>query len=165
MSMILYRKRKEEKGVRHYYVRVEKRWIEVEKEIYMVYEADAKRELRRWKEESDFEFLSYEKIIDDYEADDSLSGYIPTALQSRSAEEYCFDYSDFSDDAEFLAWFKEEVRKMPVDRQAFLNLFKDCGCSFRSVAEKTKMPKTSVTRFFQELFAEMVEKYYNEVIG
>ena len=87
MSMILYRKRKDEKGVRHYYVRVEKRWIEVEKEIYMVYEADAKRELRRWKEESDFEFLSYEKIIDDYEADDSLSGYIPTALQSRSAEE------------------------------------------------------------------------------
>ncbi len=165
MSMILYRKRKDEKGVRHYYVRAERQWVEVEKEVYMVYEADAKRELRRRKEEANFEFLSYEKIIDDYEADDSITGYIPTALQSNSAEEYCFDYSVFSDDAEFLAWFKKEVRNMPVDRQAFLNLFKDCGCSFRSVAERTKMSKTSVTRFFKELFAELVSKYYNEVIG
>ena len=160
-----YRVEKDDNEVKHYYLRAEGQWVEVEKEVYLLYESDDKSEYRRRIEESEYEFLSIEKLMEDCDSDDSVSGYIPDALHSCSAEEVCFNYSDFSYDAEFLAWFRNEVRHMPVDRQAFLNLFERCNCSIRKVSKIVRIPKDTIGRFLKKLFHEMTKRYYNEVIG
>ena len=157
-----YYSKKNADGTKNYYVRAGNQWVEVEKEVYLVFESDWKREMRRWEEESQFEFLSVEQIMDDYESDESVSAYVPEALQTQSAETECFECSDFSDDAEFLAWLKRKIRRMPVDRQVFLKSFFDCNCSARFMAERYHLSKNTLSRFLKRLFEEIEAQYCEE---
>lgn len=160
-----YRVEKDEHEVKHYYVRAEGQWVEVEKEVYSLYETDYKSEYRRRIEESEYEFISIEKMMEDCESDDSVSAYVPSALQTRSAEEECFEYRGFSDNAMFMTWFRNEVRRMPTDRRALVNLYLRCNCSTRRVADKVKLPRMTVYRYYTDLFQELRKQYTEEVLG
>ena len=157
-----YYSKKNADGTKNYYVRAGNQWVEVEKEVYLVFESDWKREMRRCEEESQFEFLSVEQIMDDYESDESVSAYVPEALQTQSAETECFECSDFSDDAEFLAWLNRKIRRMPVDRQVFLKSFFDCNCSARFMAERYHLSKNTLSRFLKRVFKEIEAQYCEE---
>ena len=157
-----YYTKKNADGTKNYYVRAGNQWVEVEKEVYLVFESDGKREMRRWEEESQFEFLSVEQIMDDYESDESVSAYVPEALQTESAETRCFECSEFSDDAEFMAWLKRRIRRMPIDRQVFIKLFFECNCSARFMAERFQLSRNRVNIFLKKVFEEIAAQYYEE---
>lgn len=161
----IYRMKMDETGKKHYFIRVERKWVEVEKDVYLLYVCDDRKNRRRIKKEQEMgiEFVSYNKLMDDYNADDAVTAYVPTALLTRSAEDAYFDCDEMSDDAEFLEWLKKRKESFPIDKQILLKAMAESNYSGLALAERVGVSTSSMYYYLRREFKSLVQQYYREV--
>lgn len=164
MKDIDYRTEVDEKGVRHYFVKAEGQWVEVEKAVYLVFAWDDRKKRRKERErrEAGIQFVSLDKMVDDYYSEDAKGAKTPIVLQSASAEEDYFDLEQSTDDNAFLEWFQRRYPKMPLDRRVFFMALDELRYSGRALAEKMNMPSSTMHYQLKRLYEEIAEQFRSE---
>lgn len=161
----IYRMKQDANGKKHYYIYAERQWVEVEKDVYLLYACEDRKNRRRIKKEQEMgiEFISYEKLMDDYNSDDSVTAFIPAPLLSRSTEDDYFGRDELSDDAEFLAWFEKKKETFPIDKKILLKVLAESNYSGLALAERMRVPTSSMYYYLRGEFESLVQQYYREV--
>ena len=164
MKDINYRTLKDANGVKRYFVKTEGQWVEVEKPVYLFYAEEDKQARRKAKakKEAGIQFISLDKLMDDYAEDDVAATPLPIVLQSISAEEEFFERSQTSTGSEFIEWLHAELPEMPIDRRVFFKTFETCNYSGSALAEKMDMPTSSVYYQLGKLYDQLAEEYRRE---
>ena len=161
----IYRMKQDASGKKHYYIYAERQWVEVEKDVYLLYASEDRKNRRRIKKEQEMgiEFISYDKLMDDYNSDDSVTAFIPAPLLSRSTEEDYFSKDELSDDAEFLEWFEKKKETVPIDKKILLKVLSECDYSGRELARRMEVSHSSMAYYLKAEFEALVQQYYREV--
>jgi len=161
----IYRMKPDATGKKHYYIYAERQWVEVEKDVYLLYVCDDRKNRRRIKKEEEMgiEVISYNKLMDDYNADDAVTAYVPATLLTRSAEDAYFDCDELSDDAEFLDWLKKRKESFPIDKQILLKAMAESNYSGLALAERVGVSTSSMYYYLRREFKSLVQQYHREV--
>ena len=68
-----------------------------------------------------------------------------------------------SDDAEFLEWFEKKKETFPIDKKILLKVLSESNYSGLALAERMRVPTSSMYYYLRGAFESLVQQYYREV--